>query len=551
MKKKLMHIYILFLSIFIGTISINAETLGITLSKNEIILGVGYSENLKYTISSNLNSSNIVWKSSNEKIATVDSNGKVTAISLSNETPVYITASINGYSSTCKVIVSNSYVATKGISLNKSNLNILIGTSEKLTATINPSNATNKDINWKSSDTSIATVDSNGNVTAKKVGTVIITVSSSKYTATCRVNIVDTVSLKGISINKKSLTIKEQASETLKITYTPSNATNKKITWRSSNTNVAKVDSNGKVTGIKAGSATITAISKDGGYVSECKVTVEALSKKVTSISLDKKELNLTVGDETTIKATITPSYAENKNVKWESSDESIATVKDGVVTARKKGTTEIKVISEDGNKEAICKVTIVNPPIKSISFEKESQTMYIGTETTLKTISEPINSSIDKPIWTSSNEEVAIVENGKVTALTLGETTITISNEDNSITASINIIVINKPKEKLTISIDGYNLGFEPNKKDYTLKIGNEDKLTIKTNLSEDKVIINGNQKLKNGSIITITINEEEKVTYVIKIEKDTNYTIYFIAIISVLLLLNLIRIFLKNKKK
>lgn len=546
MKKSLKRIYILIISLLIGIIPITVNATSISLNKNQMTLGVGYSETLKYTLTSGLNSSNIVWKSSNEKVAIV-SNGKVTGVT-NGET--IITATINGQSSTCLVIVSPNYIAVSNVKLNKTSTTLSIGSTESLTGTVVPSNATNKDMTWTSSDNSIATV-SNGKVTAKKTGTAIITVTSGNKKATCIVNVVNTISLKGISINKTTTTIKEQAAETLTITYSPSNATNKKITWKSSNTNIATVDNNGKVTAKKAGTATITAVSNDGGHVATCKVTVEAISKKVTSVTLDKKELTILTGEKANLKVTINPNYAENKNIKWETSNKSIAKVDNGEITAISPGSAEIKVITEDGEKEAICKVTVIAAPIKSITFKEEEQIVYVDTETTLKTISDPIDSVIENPIWTSSNELVATVENGIVKALSIGETTITISNEDKSITASTIIKVINKPKEKLKIEIDGYELDFDPDKTEYTLEIQNEESLTINTNIDKDKVTINGNQNLKNGSIITITIKDDEKKTYILNIKKKENMTIIFISIISVLLLLNLIRMIIKSKKK
>lgn len=546
MRKKISYIYVLFIILFIGIIPIKAENNGIILSKNQTTIGVGYSETLKYSLAGGLNSSNIIWTSSNEKVATVQ-NGKVTAIT---EGLTIITASINGNKSTCKVTVSSNYVPVNGIILNKSSLNLLIETSETLIQTISPSNATNKDVTWTSSNPDIAIVE-DGKVTAKKLGSTIITVSISGYRSTCKVNVVDNVPLTKINIDKSNVTIKENTTEILNIIYSPSNATNKKVTWKSSNTSVATVDSQGKITGIKPGSTTVTAVSNDGGYVSICKVTVEAISKKVTSIDIDKKELSISIGEKATIEATITPSYAENKNITWSSSNKNIAIVNNGEITALSPGTTEIKAISEDGNKEAICKVTVTSPPIESISFINEEQTVYIESETKLTTISEPKNSTIENPIWQSSDEQVATVENGIVNALSIGETTITISNQDKTITASIKINVVNKPKEKLNITVEGYNLNFNPEIKNYTLKIGSEEKLTIKTNVSENKVTISGNQKLKNGSIIKITINDEEDYTYIINIKKNENYTIYFIAIISLLLFINLVRLMIKNKKK
>lgn len=548
MKNKVKEIFIIIISICIGILPLEVKANSININKSEILLGVGYSETLKLTTTGEINSSNIVWKSSNEKVATVNSNGKVTAIT---EGTTIIMAYISGYSSTCVVKVSSDYVAINSIQLNKNTLNLLIGTSETLTKTVYPSNATNKDVNWKSSNPQVATVDAFGKVIAKQVGTTIITVYASGYSATCTVNVVNNISLKGISLNKATLSIKEKASETLTVKFNPTNTTNKKITWRSSNKNIATVDEFGKVIGVSAGNATITAVSNDGGYVARCEVKVEAISKKVTSVSLDKKELKLVVGEETIIKATINPNYAENKNITWESSDKQVATVKDGKVTAIRPGTAEIKVITEDGEKEAICKITVTSPPIKSIKFEETEKTVYIGSEIKLETINEPINSVLEDAIWTSSNEIVATVENGIVTALSQGETIITISNKDKTITASIIIKVINKPKEKLNISVKNYELKFSPEIKNYTLEIGNEKQIIINTNVNKDKVTINGNQNLKNGSIITITINDDEKVTYVINIKKKENYTIVFIAIISVLLLLNLIRIMIKSKKK
>lgn len=546
MKKRIKYICILLISLFIGIIPIKAENAGITFNKGQITLGVGYSETIKYTISNELNSSNIIWTSTNEKVATVQ-NGKIIAVT---EGSAIITASINGSKATCKVIVSSSYIPVKGINLNKTTTNVLIGNSETLTYTITPQDATNKDVIWTSDNPSVATVE-NGVVVAKKTGTAIITVSSHGYRATCKVNVVDTVKLKNISLNQSNITLKERETTNLNITFNPSNATNKKVTWKSSNNNIVTVDSQGKITAINPGSAIITVVSNDGGYVATSQVTVEAISKKVTSVVLDKNELSIIAGEKATLNAIITPDYAENKNVKWESSDKKIATVENGEITAIKPGKAEIKVITEDGNIEAICTVTITPPPIKSISFSKTEQTVYIDSSTKLTTISEPTNSIIENPTWTSSDENIATVENGVVKAISLGETTITVSNEDNTITASIKIKVVNKPKEKLKITVEGYNLKFDPKIKNYDLKIGNEDKLTINTNVSNNKVKINGNKKLKNGSIITINITGEEKATYVINIIKKENYSIYFIAIISILLLINLIRIIIKNKKK
>ena len=102
-----------------------------------------------------------------------------------------------------------------------------------------------------------------------------------------------------------------------------------------------------------------------------------------------------------------------------------------------------------------------------------------------------------------------------------------------------------------MNIKIEGYDLKFNPDIKIYTLEIGNESSLKISTNVDENKVRINGNQNLKDGSIITINITDEENIRYIINIKQKKDVTIYFIAAISILLLINLIRIMVKNKKK
>lgn len=541
---KSFNLLIFVLLMVIVPVKVNATS--ITLNKSEMMLGVGVSEKLQYTLSDGLNSSNIVWTSSNQKVATV-SGGKVTGITYGK---TVITASINGTSASCIVTVSADYVSLNSISLNTSTMNVLVGDTETLNVSFNPSNASNKSVVWTSSNNSIASV-SGGKVIGKKVGVAIVTASVSDKSVTCVINVVDKISLNNISISKSSLSMKEGESQKLSVNYYPSNATNKKVSFSSSNTKVVVVDNNGNVTAKGVGSAMITVVSNDGGHVDQCSVVVEAISKNVVSISLDKNELELKVGEEGTVKYVINPSYAENKNVTWESSNKKIATVKDGVITAVSPGEAEIKVITEDGNKEAICKVNVVALPIESISFKNEELTVFIGSETELEIISIPDGSVLENPIWTSSDEKVATVSDGVVLAKSFGSTSVSVSNEDGSISAEIVINVIEKPLDDLNIEVKNYKLDFSPDKKDYTLTIGNEDVLNIIVNRSDSKVSIKGNNNLKNGSIITVTIDDGEKTTYIINIKKKGNYTIIFIAIISGLLLLNLIRMLVKSKKK
>lgn len=175
-----------------------------------------------------------------------------------------------------KVIKAKSVTS---VSLNKKTLTLNVGAKSKLTATVKPADATNKKVTWKSSKTSVATVNSTGTITATKAGTATITVTtaSGKKITTCKVTVV--VPVKSVKLNSTSKSLKEKGTYQVKATVSPSNATTKTVTWSSSNKSIAKVDSKGKVTAVAAGTATITA--KAGDKTAKCKITVTAVKKPV------------------------------------------------------------------------------------------------------------------------------------------------------------------------------------------------------------------------------------------------------------------------------
>lgn len=541
MKKKIMLILMLF------TFFINSEVYAasIKLNQHNVNLGVGYNTTLKVVDTGGSSSTTVVWTSSDSSVATVN-NGVVTGVKPGE---AIITAKIGAEQAICKVVVINNFVPITGIRFSNSNKTILVGSTQKLSVTVTPSNASNQSLSYTSSNPNIATVDSEGNVKGIAVGEAYITVSAAGYQAVANIKVINTISLNSISI-PKNLQLKEQSSSTLNVTFNPSNATNKKITWKSSNPNVATVDSSGNVKAKAPGTATITVISSDGGKVATCNVEVTALSKKLTGISLNKTELSMELDTEETLTVIFNPEYAENKNIKWSSSNTKIAKVSNGKITPVKPGKVEIKAVSEDGNYEAVCQVTILSPPIESIKFAQAKQSVALGSIVTLKTISTPTDTAINNPIWTSSDETVATIKDGVLTALKLGTTVITISNEDGSIKAETTITVVKKVASDLSIKVKGYDLKFDPEKYEYSLLIGSETSLDFDINVDSSDVTISGNKNLKNNSVITITIKGNKK-PYVITIKKKESYTIYFIGIVSFLLMINIIRMLIKGKKK
>ena len=259
-------------------------------------------------------------------------------------------------------------IAVTSVKLSKSSVTIKDNETAQLTATVLPAAATNKDVTWSSSDESVATVDENGLVTPGSVlGKTTITctsVSTPAKKATCKVTVkTSKVAVTSVKLNKSSLTIKDNETVQLTATVLPSNATDKSVTWSSSNENVATVDENGLVTpGSVLGKATITCTSvSTPAKKATCKVTVKTSKVAVTSVKLSKTSQSLKAGSTFQLTATVGPGDAYDKSVIWTSSNEAVATVDaNGLVTAIIPGTATITCQSVyTPTKKGTCRITV------------------------------------------------------------------------------------------------------------------------------------------------------------------------------------------------
>lgn len=233
--------------------------------------------------------------------------------------------------------------------------------SKKLTATVYTTDK-EKGVKWSSSNKDVATVDSNGKVVAKGQGTCYITARAkfdNTKLARCKVKVqqmvIDVKSSKNIVRLEKP-----GSSYTLKATCTPTNADDKSVKWKSSNTLVATVNAVGKILAKKKGSCTVTATTNDGTKLTTaCKVTVK--KQTVTKVALSKKSVALNRGKKLTLKATCTPTNAYNKSVTWSTNNKHVAVVNSkGKVTAKRKGNCYITATAKDGSKKyARCKVVV------------------------------------------------------------------------------------------------------------------------------------------------------------------------------------------------
>ena len=214
--------------------------------------------------------------------------------------------------------------------------------------------------------------------------------------------------------------------------YAPENATRQQVTWVSANEQIATVDENGVVTGLKRGTARITATAADGSNI-RANISVQ-VTQSAEEITLDKPELTIDVGRNAVVKATVMPKDTNNKKVVWSSSDESIATVdKQGRIKAVALGDCEITCSSEEIGTVQAKAVVHVQQPVKKVTFSP-APAVYNDETAQLTWTIEPENASNPKLTFVSSNEKILTVdENGVVTGVSGGEATVTATTTDGS----------------------------------------------------------------------------------------------------------------------
>jgi len=418
---------------------------GVSLNKTSVSLVVGSSETLLPTITpANATNKTVSWSSSNPAVASVASDGTVAGLNVGTATITVKTADGNK-TATCSVNVIAVAVAVTGVSLNKTSVSLIVGNAETLIPTITPDNATDKTVSWSSSNAAVATVASDGTVIGLSVGTAAITVKTNNgnKTATCAVT-VNPIIVTGVSLNKTSVSLVVGTEDNLVPTILPANVANKNVSWSSSNPAVATVSNSGLVTGVSVGTSTITVKTQDGNKTATCAVTVNPI--RVSSVSL-KSDTSLIEGGTETLYAEIDPPNATNKSVTWISSNPAVATVSNsGLVTGVSVGTATVTVKTQDGNHTAVCNVTVVTSAISvtGVSLNKTRTSLDVGGSVTLVATIAPSDATNQNVTWNSSEPTVATVSNsGTVTAVTTGTATITATTVDGGKTAACTITVI------------------------------------------------------------------------------------------------------------
>ena len=566
-------------SVKVNVINSNQPVLvsSIALSPTSVTLNPNGTYKFNVTVSpSNATNKGVTWSSNDTTVVSVDQNGNIKALK-DGMAKIRVTAQDgSGKYAEASVTVESSKptnILVTGVSLNASTVKMYVGQSYQLIHTIKPSNATNKGVIWSSNDTNVVSVDQNGNIKALKDGMAKIRVTaqdgSGKYaeaSVTVESSKPTNILVTGVSLNASTVKMYVGQSYQLIHTIKPSNATNKGVIWSSSNTNVVSV-SNGKIVGKSSGKARITVTTNDGRYSAYTDVTVinrpssnsssnskpssssSSGSSISSSIDIVKDTIELNKGSEEKLEYNLSQDLTDSIII-WKSSNTDVAVVKNGIVSAISDGEATITATINGKDIKDTCKVIVKKLDLTGIVFEDESLSISVGK--TLKLTLNALPSGADLPSlkWDVDNIEIlSVSDEGVIKGINVGEAIVTVSSMDGKYSASINIVVTPYVSEPIEINVEGYDLNFDENTYSYTLKIKNEKSLKITSNVKD--ISIKGNDKLENGSLITITVfNNDGSKTYNIKIEKSKSYVYIFISVISLLLVINIIRIVLKKKK-
>lgn len=460
MKRKV-RLFLLLLCVFIMAWGMTANAEDFSISQKTATMNIGDRMELEVSNADK----KPVWISYNENIAKVDQNGTITAFR-AGKTTIKVRSGFQ--TKTCVVKVVNS-----SIKLNKTTDTIYHGGTStntlQLKATIK---GATKDVVWESSDTNVATVDAKGKVTSVSAGTATITATANGKSANCTV----TVKESNIVLNMDSMQLSNKGTgSSMKLTPTIIGS-RKNVKWVSSDKTIATV-SGGKVTGKKSGTATITATAN--GVSDTCVVTVtDGL------VSINEEKVLLYIGGAKAETKQLQTNAGKQDVLAWSSSNDSIVTVENGLVTAKEEGTAIIKV--ECNGKADTCEVAV-----KNTVTEIGEDTVFLRTKGADKTYQ--LNSSVtgrsNSIKWTSSDNKVASVSKGKVTAKKAGTATITAT--------------ANGVSDSVTVTVEDFLPTIKLNQSNYVLYTNKGNTLNLKATVDGKSKTVSWNSS--NDAVATV----------------------------------------------
>ena len=428
-------------------VHVTVPVTGVTLTPQTASVYTTKTLKLSATVSpANATNKQLVWTSDKPTVASVSSAGVVTGVG-SGSAIITVKTVDGGYHASCVISVFKKVEVT-GISISATSRSLYVGNTFQLKANVEPTTATFPQITWKSDNPAVATVDQFGLVRAVGVGTTYMSAASDDnpfIVKKCKIT--SGIQATGVTLNATSVELYETATKMLVPTITPANATNKKVIWSSSDPSVASVNVDGVVTAVSQGTAVITCTTQDSSRTAKCTVKVLKTIKS-KSVSLDSKSLTLNDGTSATLTASIKPDNVSITSLNWRSTNKKVATVNEnGVIKAVGPGTCKIVATTKDTGKKAVCKVTVVETPVKRVKLSRSTLTLAMNKTYTLKATTVPSYATNQKMTWTTSNKKIVRVsKTGKIRAVAPGTATVTVISQDGGHKATCTVTV-KRPK--------------------------------------------------------------------------------------------------------
>ena len=411
---------------------------------------------------------NLIYTSTNSDVATVSKEGVVTALK-EGVTTIEVSNGTKTISTNVEVVSSSDTVLVTDVKVDRTSISLEEGKTSEIKVDVLPSNATNKSVDWKSSNEKVAVVSSKGVVEAIGVGNAVVTVTTQDGNKSASVNVTVTKKVEDLDsvcknvlekgFSKKSYTL--TFLQAINVKYFNDYLVKDLITWSSSEPSIVKVDRKGNVLAIGTGKAYVSVSCNNKVYD---RIEINAIKRdsvKASMITLSPSSLTINVGVTKSVSATVTPKNASVKNLKWDSSDNTIAKVNSkGQITGVKAGKATISVSTADGSATASMNVVVkssgsttkpsTSVGVKTINVYPTSMYLSVGSTGYIDAVVLPENASNNKILYSSSNTKVATVNKyGTVKAVGAGTAVIKVSSDADS-----------KLYKKVTVRVKGSSTG-------------------------------------------------------------------------------------------
>ena len=396
----------------------------------------------------------------------------------------------------CSFSPADNSVPVSSVSLNEHSIQLYEQGTFQLETTVNPSDASNKNVTWSSSNENYVQVSENGLVTAVAAGTARITVTTvdGKKTDSCTVTVNQYVNLTGVSLNPSTATIYDDETYQLNPSFQPSNASNKSVVYSSSDESVLTVSETGLVTPVAPGTANAIVTTVEGNFTASCAITINH-KVLVEGVSLNETDISILDTETFQLVATVSPSNATIKTVTWRSEDTSVCTVSNnGLVTAVAAGQTSVVVTTTDGSYSARCDVDVREPETQSaiITFKTASE----DSSSALSNLSTLINTGVDLLSSTSSSNAYAGKYGVKLSS-NRSNGSFTLNFNENYVIAKVVVnacvYVGRNGPDNASLTISGVTQSIDSESlADYTFKLSGTDEVNSLTFNASKRLYIN-----------------------------------------------------------